>query len=62
MAVLPASWDRLRTADLPAPVFQQVCKVNQFGVFLGMRAVLPGMVQAGGGINYQCLFYLANVG
>jgi len=65
MAVLPASWDRLRTADLPAPVFQQVCKVNQFGVFLGMRAVLPGMVQAGGGsiINISSISgMLANVG
>ena len=41
--------DIANTADLPVAAFQQVCNVNQLGVFLGMRAVLPGMVRAGGG-------------
>ena len=29
--------------------FEQVCSVNQTGVFLGMQAVIPSMVRAGGG-------------
>ena len=29
--------------------FQRVTAVNQFGVYLGMRAVLPGMIEAGSG-------------
>lgn len=29
--------------------FLQVCAVNQLGVFLGMKAVLPSMIEAGGG-------------
>lgn len=29
--------------------FLQVCAVNQLGVFLGMKAVLPSMMEAGGG-------------
>lgn len=37
------------TIDLPESEFWRVCAVNQTGVFLGMQAVLPGMVRAGGG-------------
>ncbi len=29
--------------------FLKVCATNQLGVFLGMKAVLPGMIAAGGG-------------
>lgn len=35
--------------DLTAAEFLDVCATNQLGVFLGMRAVLPGMIAAGGG-------------
>lgn len=41
--------DIANTADLPIAEFQRACNVNQFGVFLGMRGVLPGMVHAGDG-------------
>ena len=37
------------TTDLPEEEFLRVCAVNQTGVFLGMQAVLPGMIKAGGG-------------
>ncbi|MCG2624728.1 glucose 1-dehydrogenase [Arthrobacter sp. I2-34] len=37
------------TADLDLETFNKVVAVDQTGVFLGMRAVLPGMVEAGGG-------------
>jgi 3alpha(or 20beta)-hydroxysteroid dehydrogenase len=37
------------TKDLPEEEFLRVCAVNQTGVFLGMQAVLPGMIKAGGG-------------
>ena len=37
------------TAELSESEFLRVCAVNQTGVFLGMQAVLPGMVKAGGG-------------
>ena len=37
------------TTDLSVDQFQQVCDVNQLGVFLGMKAVLPSMLKAGGG-------------
>jgi 3alpha(or 20beta)-hydroxysteroid dehydrogenase len=37
------------TADIDPEVFNRVVAVDQTGVFLGMRAVLPGMVDAGGG-------------
>lgn len=36
-------------ADFTEDEFLQVCAVNQLGVFLGMKAVLPGMIAAGGG-------------
>ncbi len=35
--------------DFDEADFLAVCAVNQLGVFLGMKAVLPGMIAAGGG-------------
>ncbi|MEU6419633.1 SDR family oxidoreductase [Streptomyces spiralis] len=35
--------------DLSAADYRKVVDVNQFGVFLGMRAVVPSMRRAGGG-------------
>lgn len=35
--------------ELSEAAFLDVCAVNQFGVFLGMRAVIPSMIQSGGG-------------
>jgi len=35
--------------DFGEEEFLQVCAVNQLGVFLGMKAVVPSMVEAGGG-------------
>ncbi|KEZ21049.1 3-alpha-or 20-beta-hydroxysteroid dehydrogenase [Sphingobium yanoikuyae] len=35
--------------DFSEEDFLKVCAVNQLGVFLGMKAVLPSMVAAGGG-------------
>ncbi|HSV71657.1 MAG TPA: glucose 1-dehydrogenase [Methylibium sp.] len=37
------------TTELTESQFLHVCAINQTGVFLGMQAVLPGMVKAGGG-------------
>jgi 3alpha(or 20beta)-hydroxysteroid dehydrogenase len=37
------------TTELPESEFLRVCAVNQTAVFLGMQAVLPGMIRAGGG-------------
>ena len=37
------------TADLALADYDKVYQVNQMGVFLGMQAVLPGMVANGGG-------------
>lgn len=37
------------TAELDPKAYDMVVAVDQTGVFLGMRAVLPGMVAAGGG-------------
>ena len=37
------------TTELPETEFLRVCAVNQTAVFLGMQAVLPGMIKAGGG-------------
>lgn len=37
------------TTDFNEDDFNFVCKVNQSGVFLGMRAVLPSLLKAGGG-------------
>lgn len=38
-----------RTADLDLAAYEQVCAVNQTSVFLGMKAVIPAMIAAGGG-------------
>jgi 3alpha(or 20beta)-hydroxysteroid dehydrogenase len=35
--------------DFDEADFLSVCAINQLGVFLGMKAVLPGMIAAGGG-------------
>jgi 3alpha(or 20beta)-hydroxysteroid dehydrogenase len=35
--------------DFSEEDFLKVCAVNQLGVFLGMKAVLPSMIAAGGG-------------
>lgn len=35
--------------DFEEADFLQVCAINQLGVFLGMKAVVPGMIAAGGG-------------
>lgn len=35
--------------DFSEQDFLRVCATNQLGVFLGMKAVLPGMIAAGGG-------------
>ncbi|MEY2790506.1 MAG: 3-alpha-(or 20-beta)-hydroxysteroid dehydrogenase, partial [Pseudomonadota bacterium] len=37
------------TIELSESEFLRVCAVNQTGVFLGMQAVLPSMIGAGGG-------------
>ncbi|EED36330.1 3-oxoacyl-(acyl-carrier-protein) reductase [Luminiphilus syltensis NOR5-1B] len=52
-------------AELTLEEFLGVCTVNQTGVFLGMQAVIPGMVSAGGGsiINVSSISGLvANIG
>lgn len=35
--------------DFSEEDFLKVCAINQLGVFLGMKAVMPGMMAAGGG-------------
>lgn len=35
--------------DFDEADFLQVCAINQLGVFLGMKAVMPGMMATGGG-------------
>ena len=37
------------TVDLPLDALNTVCNINQTGVFLGMRSVLPGMLAGDGG-------------
>jgi len=37
------------TAELDEAAYVRVCAINQTGVFLGMKAVLPGMIAGGGG-------------
>ena len=37
------------TVDLTEQEYQRICSVNQTAVFLGMQAVIPGMLQTGGG-------------
>lgn len=38
-----------RTEELDEDDYLKVCAINQHSVFLGMRAVLPSMMRAGGG-------------
>ena len=35
--------------DFSEDAFLKVCAINQLGVFLGMKAALPGMIASGGG-------------
>jgi len=54
-----------KTADLDEADYQAVCAVNQLGVFLGMRTVIPAMISAGGGsiVNISSISgLLANTG
>ncbi|MES2097024.1 MAG: glucose 1-dehydrogenase [Pseudomonadota bacterium] len=37
------------TTDIAFPDYEKVIAINQHGVFYGMRAVIPGMIAAGGG-------------
>ena len=37
------------TVDLSEQEYNRVCGINQTAVFLGMQAVIPGMLKAGGG-------------
>jgi 3alpha(or 20beta)-hydroxysteroid dehydrogenase len=37
------------SAELQEAEYQRICAINQTGVFLGMQAVLPSMLKAGGG-------------
>ncbi len=37
------------TINLTQEDYQLVCDINQLGVYLGMQAVLPSMIKAGGG-------------
>ncbi len=37
------------TVDCTVEQFESVCAVNQTGVFLGMQAVIPSMLETGGG-------------
>jgi 3alpha(or 20beta)-hydroxysteroid dehydrogenase len=38
-----------QAAELDVSAYDNVCAVNQHGVFLGMRAVIPAMLKNGGG-------------
>ena len=38
-----------KTADISEEDYLKVCAINQHGVFLGMKAVLPSMIKAGKG-------------
>jgi len=38
-----------RLLDFDEEDFLKVCAINQLGVFLGMKAVLPSMIEGGGG-------------
>jgi 3alpha(or 20beta)-hydroxysteroid dehydrogenase len=37
------------TVDFDEADYQWVCNINQLGVFLGMKTVIPSMIKAGGG-------------
>jgi 3alpha(or 20beta)-hydroxysteroid dehydrogenase len=46
-AAVPGS--RVRTHELPVDEYLRMVQVDQHGTFFGMRAVIPGMLKAGGG-------------
>jgi 3alpha(or 20beta)-hydroxysteroid dehydrogenase len=50
-----------KTADLTEEAYLKVCATNQHGVFLGMKAVIPSMLKAGGGsiVNISSIAGLA---
>ncbi len=53
------------TVDMTEADFLKVCAVNQTSVFLGMQAVIPGMIKLGGGsfVNISSIAgMVANVG
>lgn len=37
------------TVDLTQAEYQLICDINQLGTYLGMQAVIPSMIKAGGG-------------
>lgn len=43
----PGFWKPL--SDLTLDEYRMICSINQEGVFLGMKLVLPSMIRAGGG-------------
>lgn len=43
----PGHWKPI--SDLSLQEYRMVCAINQDGVFLGMKLVLPSMIRAGGG-------------
>ncbi|MGK5733046.1 SDR family NAD(P)-dependent oxidoreductase [Streptomyces sp. URMC 124] len=48
--------------DTPRKEFAEVCRVNQLGAFLGMRAVAPGLAARGGGTIVNTSSYAALAG
>ncbi|MEU1675754.1 glucose 1-dehydrogenase [Streptomyces roseifaciens] len=48
--------------DTPREEFTEVCRVNQLGAFLGMRAVAPELAAAGGGTIVNTSSYAALAG
>ncbi|QLE72508.1 glucose 1-dehydrogenase [Streptomyces rectiverticillatus] len=48
--------------DTPRQEFAEVCRVNQLGAFLGMRAVTPELAAAGGGTIVNTSSYAALAG
>ncbi|MFF7730558.1 SDR family NAD(P)-dependent oxidoreductase [Streptomyces sp. NPDC008001] len=48
--------------DTPPQEFTEVCRVNQLGTFLGMRAVAPELAAAGGGTIVNVSSYAALAG
>ena len=54
--------DIAATTDLDEAVFLRVCAINQLGVFLGMKAVLPGMIALGGGLHSKHFIHRRNGG
>ncbi|WP_424891949.1 glucose 1-dehydrogenase [Streptomyces sp. XH2] len=54
---------RNRLVDTPLQEFVEVCRVNQLGTFLGMRAAAPELAAAGGGtiVNISSYAGLAGI-